>query len=239
MLRLFENNFSKIFIVFFACILALCFVSAAETNTLNSSTGETTMTILPGTYLLTILLVVLLVFGGLVALGYMKNKDLNRGEMRRTIAGTLLVGFTILVFLSLVYDFKNVEIVTAYIQIVGVVIGFYFGTRSALGNKEETTDGINIENIRFGLEDSGKPGKMISVFVRNKGTSNITVDKIYVNGDDYSINFQVSPQKSEKVEVTLTKEWKPKNKYQIKAATTNGFTAEDSITPQATEIASE
>ena len=148
------------------------------------------------------------------------------------------MGFTILVFLSLVYDFKNEEIVTAHIQIVGVVIGFYFGTRSALGNKEETTDGINIENVSFELEDSGKPGKMISVFVRNKGSSSITVDKIYVDGNDYNVNLQVNPQKSEKAVVTLTKEWKPENKYQIKTATTNGFTAEDNFTPQVSEIAS-
>jgi len=219
-------SYNVFFLFSSSCFLPGIASAAAESDG-NSSLNETAMSILPGTYFPAILLIVLLVFGGLLALGYMTNKDLNRGEMRRTIAGTLVVGFTILVFLSLFYEFKNAEIVTAYIQIVGVVIGFYFGTRSASGNKEDKTDGISIENVRFESDDSGNPDKRISLFVRNKGTSSITVDKIYIEGDDYNVSLQVRPQKSEKETIVLNQEWEPEKIYRIKAATTTGNASED------------
>lgn len=75
-------------------------------------------------------LFVFAVFAGTLILGYLRDKDLNKGEMRRAIAGTFVVGFTLLLILSLFYEFKNKDIITAYIQLTGIVIAFYFGTRT-------------------------------------------------------------------------------------------------------------
>ena len=77
-------------------------------------------------------------FALLIIIGYKNDKALDKGEMRRAIAGSFVVGFTVLVALSVVYDkFESNNLVTAYIQLAGVVIGFYFGSKTALEKPPE------------------------------------------------------------------------------------------------------
>ena len=76
-------------------------------------------------------IVVLIAFGLLIVIGFLADRNLNMGEMRRAIAGTFVVGFTMLMILSLHYGFYQSEIITAYIEFVGIVVGFYFGQRAA------------------------------------------------------------------------------------------------------------
>jgi len=69
----------------------------------------------------------------IIVMGFSADKKLNAGEMRRAIAGTFAVGFTMLMILSLHYGFYQREI----IEFVGIVIGFYFGQRAAETKEEK------------------------------------------------------------------------------------------------------
>jgi len=52
--------------------------------------------------------------------------------MRKTIAGILVIGLVAVVLFSLTASgIENKDIVTQYIQLVGVIIAFYFGSRVA------------------------------------------------------------------------------------------------------------
>ena len=199
-----------------AIVLLLSLVSSAATVE-----NDTNKIVMP------IVLIVLFVFVLILFMGYLADKCLNKGAMRRTIAGTFIVGFTILMFLSLFYDFKNDEIVTAYIQMVGVVIGFYFGTRSILEKQTGASGGLSIENVKFELDSSGNPDKKITLSIRNGGDVGIRVDKIYLNGEDFDMDIQIEPQKSKKETITPSEIWKHGKEYDIKVATTTGDISEN------------
>ncbi|ADI74201.1 hypothetical protein Metev_1343 [Methanohalobium evestigatum Z-7303] len=181
--------------------------------------------------LVTILIVS--VFGGLMYAGYKADADLNKGEMRRAIAGTFSVGFIILMVLSLHYSFdENKEIVTTFIQLVGVVIGFYFGTRTALSvpkNMTGTTESgmsLDIENVKFETDELGNPTKKITFSIRNRGDTDLQLDKIYFNGEDFDRGIQIKSQSSVKETIEIEKEWIPNKEYNFKVATTTGIVAE-------------
>lgn len=181
--------------------------------------------------LVTILIVC--VFGGLMYAGYKADADLNKGEMRRAIAGTFSVGFIILMLLSLNYSFdQNKEIVTTYIQLVGVVIGFYFGTRTALSASKSTTEttisgkSLDLENVKFETDESGNPTKNITFTIRNGGDTNLQLDKIYFNGEDFDRSIQIKSHSTVKETIDIEKEWVPNKEYNFKVATTTGIVAE-------------
>ena len=78
------------------------------------------------------IIIVAVVFLLLLYMGYMADGTLDQGEMRRAIAGTFVLGFTILIFFLVAYPVENGEVLSAYLQMVGVIIGFYFGAKTAL-----------------------------------------------------------------------------------------------------------
>lgn len=82
------------------------------------------------------------VFLFLIFLGCVKDGSLSKGELRRAVAGSLTLAFTLLALFAMVMDEKEggigKEIVIAYIQLVGIAVGFYFGARTA--EKEEEGD---------------------------------------------------------------------------------------------------
>jgi len=91
------------------------------------------------------------VFLFLIYLGCMKDGTLSKGELRRAVAGSLVLAFTLLALFSIVMGEKNEigkEIVIAYIQLVGIAVGFYFGAKTAEREEEDTTK-----------PDLKKPGK--------------------------------------------------------------------------------
>ena len=88
----------------------------------------------PSWLLLGIALIIIFTFIFLVFLGWWKDKSLNKGEMRRAIAGTFVVGFTILTMLSIIFGLYEKEIILMYVQLAGVVVAFYFGARIAKEN---------------------------------------------------------------------------------------------------------
>jgi len=159
------------------------------------------------------------IFVLLIALGYRADKNLNKGEMRRAIAGTLVIGFVILVFLSLCYEISNQPLVIAFIELVGIVVGFYFGSKTVAEKKEveeKKTGQIRIENVQF----SGKSDKII-ITIRNSGDFEVTVDSVYINNEPKKIKKGTISPKSPK-DFPVEHEWNKGESYRIKVATTEG-----------------
>ena len=160
------------------------------------------------------------IFVLLIALGYRADKNLNKGEMRRAIAGTLVIGFVILVFLSLYYEISNQPLVIAFIELVGIVVGFYFGSKTVAEKKEveeKKTGQIRIENVQF----SGKSDKIINITIRNSGDFEVTVDRVYINNEPKKIEEgTISPRSAKDFPVEY--EWNKGESYRIKVSTTEG-----------------
>ncbi|NAS88648.1 hypothetical protein C4E24_02755 [ANME-1 cluster archaeon AG-394-G21] len=160
------------------------------------------------------------IFVLLIALGYWADKSLNKGEMRRAIAGTLVIGFVILVFLSLYYEISNQPLVIAFIELVGIVVGFYFGSKTVAEKKEveeKKTGQIRIENVQF----SGKSDKIINITIRNSGDFEATVDRVYINNEPKKIEEGTISLKSAK-DFPVEHEWNKGESYRIKVSTTEG-----------------
>jgi len=138
--------------------------------------------------------------------------------MRRALAGMLVVGFTVLAVLSIIYEFELSMIALAYIELTGIVVGFYFGAKTAAEKRAEAAAEITIENVRF-------PFEKVAITIRNGGDSKITVDRIYINKKAFDIkNVTIGPENF--VEVPQPYKWDPKTEYAIKIATTSGLTDE-------------
>jgi len=171
-----------------------------------------------------VVFIILVVFVGILVSGwYGDHRNLDKGEMRRAIAGVFVVGFTILVFLSIAYDIKLSEIVLMYIELTGIVIGYYFGARTAKEKKAEAAAKITIEHMKFVYDDDPKKRKII-LTIRNGGDTEIKVDKIYANEVAYETSVKIESQKSKEIEEFH--EWKYETEYKIKIATATGFTDE-------------
>jgi len=163
------------------------------------------------------------IFVLLIVLGYRADKNLNKGEMRRAIAGTLVIGFVLLVFLSLCYEISNQPLVIAFIELVGIVVGFYFGSKTVAEKKEveeKKTGQIKIENVQF----PGKSDKII-ITIRNSGDFEVTMDRVYINNEPKKIEEGTISPKSAK-DFPVEHGWKKGESYRIKIATTEGIITE-------------
>ncbi len=134
------------------------------------------------------------------------------------------MGFTILTILCLKYGINRTAVVLAYIELVGLVIGFYFGTRTAAEKRAEAAVKISIEHVKF-VGDADQKNRKMGLTIRNGGDSEIKVDKIYI--DDVAFereDIKINPQKSKYIEQDYT--WKDDTEYKIKIATAAGLTAD-------------
>ncbi len=176
----------------------------------------------------TAIAMLILVFVLILYLGWLDDHKLDKGEMRRALAGMLVVGFTVLAVLSIIYEFELSMIALAYIELTGIVVGFYFGAKTAAEKRAEAAAEITIENVRF-------PFEKVAITIRNGGDSKITVDRIYINKKAFDIkNVTIGPEKF--VEVPQPYEWDPKTEYKIKVATATGLTAETTLLSPAITI---
>ncbi|RZN14039.1 MAG: hypothetical protein EF812_06440 [Methanosarcinales archaeon] len=158
----------------------------------------------------------------MIGFGYRADKSLNKGEMRRTIAGTLVTGFVILVFLSLYYEISNQPLVIAFIELVGLVVGFYFGSRAVAGKEEveeKNIGQVKIENVQF----SGKSNNIINITIRNSSDFEVTVDRVYINNEPKKIEEEAISPKSAK-DFSVEHKWKGGESYRVKIATKEGIT---------------
>lgn len=175
------------------------------------------------------MLAVILAFFVTLILGWLPDFKLDKGEMRRALAGMLVVGFTVLAVLSIIYEFELSHIALAYIELTGIVVGFYFGAKTAAEKRAEPAAAeITIENVRF-------PFEKVAITIRNSRDSKITVDRIYINKKAFDIkNVTIGPENF--VEVPQPYKWDPKNEYTIKVATATGLSAETTLLSPAITI---
>ncbi len=219
--RISKKSVSIVVLVLFVLIFASTVTTQGEevgtATPLLSGSNE-----IPSDVRLTIVIVaaciIVFVFIGILILGWLKDRNLDKGEMRRAIAGTFVIGFTVLMILCLSFNIYQKEVIIAYIELVGIVIGFYFGAKTAAEKRAEVAAKIDIENVR--LPDP----KKVAITVRNGGDTAITVDKIYVNEDAFEKIVKIGPQKSQEIELELPDALQPG--YKIKIATTTGLTSE-------------
>jgi len=139
------------------------------------------------------LLAVLLTFGALIWIGVCQPGTMEHGQMRRAIAGILVFGFVVLLVFSLYGGIRddNKDIITQYIQLVGIIIGFYFGSKVVSETQGESTKGIEIKSATF-----SKPNTL-KVNLSNKSAGKITVDRIYVSDAQGNVIGQATGLKIE------------------------------------------
>jgi hypothetical protein len=108
--------------------------------------------------------------------------------------------------------------------VVGASIAAYAWIQSSTQSQLNTAGGfIIIENARFYDTDQ------IDLTIRNTGTSDVTIDGIYINGYRHSVFQQIQTRQSKTF--TLDYSWEGGTKYKIKVATTTGLYAERIYSP--------
>lgn len=163
---------------------------------------------------------VLIVFGLLVLAGYLNNRSLSRGEMRRAIAGAFVAGFHVLLMMSLIFSINTEKVVTAYLTAVTMILGFYFGSRTAQ-TQQEKGEKIEVENVHFAK--NGKKELIISV--RNLSSRNVTIDAIYINKEPKIVKEKVEIAPKNVKHVPLEFNWIEGDRYEIKVCSAEGLKA--------------
>jgi hypothetical protein len=136
--------------------------------------------------LVTPVVLALLLFGAILLMLYahFKMKANEPGEMRKTIAGLLVLGLVAVVLFALnrpIQDGGNREIITQYIQLVGIVVAFYFGSKATSDayNKPEKAgtaqDDLDIENVTY------DPKGEIQIKVSNHKGLEFQLDRVVIN----------------------------------------------------------
>ncbi len=164
------------------------------------------------------LLSILFVFAGLVCAGYRSNKSLNKGEMRRAIAGTYIFAFVVLIFVLLHIKYPRVsEVVAAFVAMVTTIVGFYFGSRTAQRASGEG-ESVGVENVEFSDD------KLV-LSLRNRGEGIAEVDAAYINNKRIDApKLSIAPRSL--LDMPLSFEWKPGEEYAIKLCTSAGICSE-------------
>jgi hypothetical protein len=129
-----------------------------------------------------LLLIVVILFAGLLGIGICKPEQMESGQMRRAIAGLLVFGFVAILVFSLYgkLPIENKEIVSQYIQLVGIIIGFYFGakiTSDAAGMKSEISPTKSNES-KIDIGDLDKTKMPYEISIENLGKDPVMVARI-------------------------------------------------------------
>ena len=89
----------------------------------------------------------LAVFGSVIFMCQMHSrmKEKETGVMRKTIATLLVIGLIVVIFFALTKpNIGNEGLITQYMQLVGIIVAFYFGSRST----GSAVEAANAENKR-------------------------------------------------------------------------------------------
>jgi hypothetical protein len=159
----------------------------------------------------------LLLFGAVLIMLYaqteMKKTDKNQddtGGMRKTIAGLLVVGLIAVVLFALSGKIENdnQNIITQYIQLVGIVIAFYFGSKATSDAYRKTDKaGKAGADVDDDVDDKGKALEDLEIRDVSFDSSK---NQIIISGPDVKKAFDASKVCIKQGETTLlNKEFGP------------------------------
>lgn len=132
-------------------VWVILYLLNVQTDVSKDSTGTAGV----GTIIIPVLLAVL-IFGAVLLMCSMhvQKKEQEVGTMRKTIAGLLVLGLVVVIFYSLSGKIINENIITQYIQLVGVIIAFYFGSRVAGVAGDKAVEAMKSQYDASSLQDS-------------------------------------------------------------------------------------
>jgi hypothetical protein len=144
-----ENAFYK---KSFAMIIGIVLVLSCIYLLLYLISLQIGQVVVPGNLSNAILIIIsvllgLAVFGAVILMCQMHSrmKEKETGVMRKTIATLLVIGLIVVIFFALTNpNIGNDGLITQYIQLVGIIVAFYFGSRST----GSAVDAANAENKR-------------------------------------------------------------------------------------------
>jgi hypothetical protein len=170
---------------FILLILGLCLLISGAQMSGNE------ITVAGGSFALVIpVILALMVFGAILLMLFahfkiISSKD-DPGIMRRTIAGLLVLGLIAVVLFSLSGKIEpgNQNIITQYIQLVGIVIAFYFGSKAtsdaykgaAEGDKGDANKDLEITNVTYNANE-----EQIVITGSNKNKRAFDVTGVYID----------------------------------------------------------
>ena len=116
---------------------------------------------------------------------------------------------------------KALSPVVASIILIAVTVAVSIAVAAWMGALvvgQMATEELKITNMNFGTSP-----KTIVIVANNTGTSSITINEFWVNGQKQAYNAQTLPANTG-VEATVTYTWAAGSNYQIKLITSKGNT---------------
>ena len=158
--------------------------------------------------LVTPVILTLLVFGAVLIMLYTQTKlqqENEVGGMRKTMAGLLAIGLIVVVLFSLsgTINPANENIVTQFIQLVGIVIAFYFGSKATEDAYKGAGKDAGEASKDLEIKDAKLDAKQIEIAVANKNKRNFTVNGVRIEDNsgklliDKDITYPVSEANTE------------------------------------------
>jgi hypothetical protein len=129
----------------------------------------------------------LLIFGAALLMCHIHANQREVGSMRKMIAGVLVIGLIAVVFFALDGTMQNHDIITQYIQLVGIIIAFYFGSRVAA----EGSDKESASEEKFVIDKSAftSDKKNLELKLSNKTDQKMLIKSVKI--DDEEITMKV------------------------------------------------
>jgi heme/copper-type cytochrome/quinol oxidase subunit 2 len=169
--------------------------------------------------LITPVFLALLVFGAVLLMLYvqkiLKQRD-ETGGMRKTIAGLLVAGLIAVVLFSLsgTINSENQNIITQYIQLVGIVIAFYFGSRAtedaykgSKGGEGNAQDDLEVKKVTYDPQNKEIMIKVSNSKGRSFGVNTVKIeDEKSVLASGPAVAFGSESFKEIDIRLKLTKE---------------------------------
>jgi hypothetical protein len=185
-------------------------------------TSTETITMGTSFALVTPVVLALLLFGAVLLMLYVHNalKEANEpGGMRKTIAGLLVVGLIAVILFALIGDLtRNESIITQFIQLVGIVIAFYFGSKAtsdaykgSKGEEGNAQDDLEVKNVIYDSLNKEIRIKVLNSKGRAFGVNTVKIEDgkaILANGP--AVAFGCESFKEIDIHLKLTNEQKEK-----------------------------
>ncbi len=157
-----------------------------------------------------IVMIFVLLFVVLLGIGVCKPEQMEGGQMRRAIAGLLVFGFIAILIFALYgagINDNNKEVISQYIQLVGIIIGFYFGAKITVDATGKMSAQYDPAKTHEDPLEIGNPSltadKKIEITLKNKSGYKIVLDKIHLIGKNLNVRQDLNQTLENETTITL------------------------------------